>query len=175
MKTDFKITWILSKCVPQTHFWMQLHFFAIFMLPIAILLALGSKTKLAKVPREVVVDAKMRPKCLTGKSPPPDRAIERTNGLQDCQNGARLCQKSPQNVSESYSKRQQYRFKNHDCLQHYCFDFADSLYSFISHSNAFNFTHSIHSFNARPNFKQNVFCCCTCKLANTFLQVGAFL
>ena len=35
-----------------------------------------------------------------------------------------------------------------------------------------NFTQSICSFNAQPNFKQNVFRGCTCKQANTFLQVG---
>ena len=106
------------------------------------------------------------------KGPPPDRAIECTNRPQDRQNGAQWCQKSPRNVSESYTERQPHRFENHDCSHHYCFDLADSLYRFICRAMRSNVTHSIHSFNARPKFKQNVFRGCTCMQAHTFLQVG---
>ena len=54
-------------------------------------------------PKRRVTDEQMRPKCSTEKSPPPDRAIERTNGLQDCQNDAQWCQKGSQ-ICENHAK-----------------------------------------------------------------------
>ena len=142
------------------------------MLPVATFIDLGAKPGPPRCPEGGGTDEKMRPKCFMEKNPPPDRAIERTNRLQDCQHGAQWCSKSPRTVSASYTKSQPYRFKNHDCSHHYCFDFADSLYRFICRATRSKFTHSIHSLNVWPNFKQNVFCCCTCRQANTFLQVG---
>ena len=87
------------------------------MLPIATFADLGAKPDPPRCPGRPLTDEKIGSKCLMEKSPPPDRAIERTNCLQDCPNGAQWCQKSPQNVSESQEK-QPYRFKNHDCSHH---------------------------------------------------------
>ena len=142
------------------------------MLPIATFIDLGAKPGLPRFPEGGVTDEKKHLKCLMEKSPPPYGVIERTNRLQDCQNGVQWCQKSLRNVSETCTKRQPRRFKNHHSFHHYCFNFADSLYRFICRATRSIFTHSIHSFNGWPNFKQNVFRCCTCKQANTLLQVG---
>ena len=73
------------------------------------------------------MDEKMRPKCLMEQSLPPDRTIERTNWLQDDQNGA---EKAPRAF-----KRHQNRMNiDHIVLQIMLAritDFADSLYRFI--------------------------------------------
>ena len=145
------------------------------MLAVATVIDLGTKPSPLLVPRRPLTDEKMSPKCFMEKSPLPDRAIERTNRLQDCQYGAHWCPKSPQNVSESYTKRQPYRFKNHACSHHYCFDFANSFYRFICRATRSNFIHSIHSFIAQPNFKKNVFVAARASKQTHFSRCGAFL
>ena len=94
---------------------MQLNFFARCMLPIATFIDLGAKSHPQRWPGRPPTDKTMRAKGSRKKSPPPDRAIEHTNRLRDCPNGVKWYQNSPQNGSESYTKRQPYRFKNHDC------------------------------------------------------------
>ena len=111
MIMQLNIVQILSKYVPYTVFWMQLNFFGYIYAFNCNFFDLGAKPGPPRCPEEGGTDEKIRPKCSMEKSLPPDRAIERTNGLQDCQNDAQWCPKSPQMCQNHIQKRQTYCFK----------------------------------------------------------------
>ena len=90
MTTRFKIIFHLNivkvcalRCILDV-----IAFFRYIYAPVPTFIDLGAKPGPCLVPRRPLTDEKRHPQCSTEKSPPPDRAIERTNCLQDCQNGA---------------------------------------------------------------------------------------
>ena len=104
-ETHFKIIWILSKCVPYTVFWMQLHFFAIFMLPVATFSDFGTKPSPYSWMKKCFENALWKRAC---RPIEPSIAQIASKAAQMVLNGAKrvpeMCQKHVKNTTSSFQK-----------------------------------------------------------------------
>ena len=176
MKTHFKIIWKLSKYVALDCILDTIAFSALYLCFRLQLLLIWEQSQARQGAPET--SSKMK-KCVQNALRKRARRLIEPLNAQIASKTANMvpngAQKAFKMCPNHIRKDSHIVFKNHACSHHYCFGFANSFYRFMCRATRSNFIHSIHSFNAQPNFKQNVFVAARAGKQTHFSRWGAFL